>query len=218
MLQYLDKLKRNVKDYGIRSAFGKSLAYLLRPVYESRTYRIYRIKLDAMEPSGSRELPGFTFRWARPGDGQAIRQIEGEAEWLRGELAGMLAGGALCATAWHGERLAGFNLIELGEAAIPLLRRTRRFRPSEAWSSHIAVLKDFRRNGLARELRYRVFEELRARNVRKLYGGALISNLPSLRLARSVGFTELVDVDFLKVFRAKTWRYRRVGARERTTS
>jgi GNAT superfamily N-acetyltransferase len=138
-----------------------------------------------------------------------ISQIEDAAEWLQGQVAARLRAGDLCLIAVQGTTLAGFNLITFDEAYIPLLKTTRVFRRGTAWSDHIAVMPAFRRGGVARSLRLHVFAELANRGIRRLYGGALVSNKPSLQLATKLGFRMLADVTYRKLGPRKTWRYRR---------
>ena len=38
----IKKVKRNLNDFGVREAFEKGVLYLLKGVYQNRTYRIYR--------------------------------------------------------------------------------------------------------------------------------------------------------------------------------
>lgn len=207
------KLVRNYRDYGWQ-AVAKTGKALLSPLYQRNVYRIYVLDLQSprippLEPRADLELVLVSPRQHR-----LIEQIEDSAEWLQGEVAARLEAGDLCLAAVQGDTLAGFNLIAFGEAYIPLLKLKRRFRPGTAWSEHIAVMPAFRRGGVAKAIRLRVFAELAGRGIRKLYGGALSNNHPSLRLARSLGFRDLADVTYLKLGTRKSWRYRRcIGQR-----
>ena len=204
------KLWRNLQDYGLRATLHKGAAYVVNPVWSTRVYRIYRKDLSDASPGEAPEVPGLTFRILTPEDHDAIGQIEERHEWLRGQLKAKLEAGGLCLAAFAGDTLAGFNLIGFGSVRIPLLEMTRRFRPGDAWSEHIAVEKDRRHTGLASHLRHRIFAELRQRGYRRLYGGTLRSNVASLGLARKVGCREIVDIRHLRLLGQGTWRYRRV--------
>lgn len=206
---FVRKVQRNVEDYGWGVVARKTLAHLLRLFYFHQVYRIYRIELDGTQPAGE-DVPGFTFKLLGPEDCDAIAQIESHAEWLHGTLQRRLGAGDMCLAVLEGSRVAGFNLVTFGTVHIPLVNLRAGFRAGEAWSEHIAVLKEFRQRGLAAELRYRIFAELRRRGIRRLYGGTLSSNLPSLKLTRHVGFREIVDVDYRRVLHCESWRYRRV--------
>ena len=91
-----------------------------------------------------------------------------------------------------------------------LVSLTKKLRPGLAWSEHIAVRKEFRKTGLGAQLRLRIFHELKKIGIRTLYGGTLQSNVASLALARSVGFTEIADIHYRKFFSFQKWRYERV--------
>jgi L-amino acid N-acyltransferase YncA len=80
--------------------------------------------------------------------------------------------------------------------------------PDEAWSEQITVSRDYRKNDLGSELRYRLFNELKRRGFRRICGGTLSNNVPNLALSRRVGFRGLVDVHYTKVFRDKKWDYK----------
>lgn len=204
------KVRRNWEDYGWSTAAKKTLAYLLRVVYFQQVYRIYRIKLEDAAPPGEGNVQDFQFRMLTARDTDAIAQIEGIAEWLRGRLRGAIAAGQPCLVAMDGDRVAGFNLIRMDRATLVLVNQTRRLHPRCAWSEHIAVCKDYRRSGLGAQLRFRIFQELKRRGVRRLYGGTLVTNSASLALARSVGFREIADVHYRKILSFKKWRYVRV--------
>ncbi len=132
------------------------------------------------------------------------------AEWMRGELVDKIASGSLCLVILDENKVAGFNLITFGGVFIPLIKLKRVFHQHDAWSEHIAVHKNYRRRGLATQLRYRIFDELRRRGYKKLYGGTLVSNKPSLKLAHKLGFKEIADIRYLKILDSKSWRFNRI--------
>ncbi len=206
---WIRKVRRNFEDQGIGTVVQRAIAFALSPVYEQRTYRLYRINLNRyLQPSSAMEE--VEFRLLSPSDAEAIRQVEHLSEWLHGILARRIEEGAICLAAIENGRVSGFNLISFGDVAMPLIHLNRRFRRDEAWSEQISVSKDFRKKGLGAELRYRIFEELRKRGYRKLYGGALIDNAPSLKLARRVGFQEFVDIHYTRVLGRSKWIFTRV--------
>ena len=204
------KFQRNVEDYGSWVAAKKSLAHLLKLVYYRQNYRIYRIDLSRA-PCEADLLPGnFSFRMLAPDDRSEIEQIENLAEWLRGSVRERIGSGDLCLVALHNGTVAGFNLITFGSAYIPLINLTRTFRSRQAWSEHIGVQKEFRQQGLASTLRYRIFDELRQRGFKRLYGGTLSLNVASLKLSRRVGFQEILEVHYTRVLGFQAWRYEKV--------
>lgn len=204
----IKKVQRNLNDYGIGETVRKAASALAASVYLERTYRIYRRDLRKALPV-EEAPPGIELRVIGAGDGQAIRDIETMEEWLQGGVRERLGRG-LCVAAFDGSRVAGFNIVAFHEIFVPLLNVTRRLRTNQAWSEQITVAKDYRKHGLASVLRYRVFSELQKRGFRALYGGALISNIASLKSAQKVGFQFLADVRYRKVLGREERTYRRI--------
>ena len=204
------KVQRNFTDCGGIVTMKKFLGRLVSPLYETRVYRIYRINLDTTSQKTDPAPEGFTFKLLNQQDKSEIEQIDKMAEWIWGKLVAKIASGSLCLVILDENKVAGFNLITFGEVFIPLIKLKRVFHQHDAWSEHIAVHKNYRRRGLATQLRYRIFDELRRRGYKKLYGGTLISNKPSLKLARKLGFKEIADVRYLKVLDSKSWRFNRI--------
>lgn len=204
---YLRKIQRNLQDFGWKFTLKRTFARLAKPFREHAQYRIYCIDLrrSSTPPSSPPKL--FEFVVVRDDDRQLIDQIEHQAEWLRGDVADLIHRGALCVVAVQQGELAGFNLIVMGTVRIPLVHMQRTFPPRHAWSEFIGVEKRFRKRGLAVQLRYRVFEELRGRNITRLYGGAEATNSASLRLAEKVGFCQLADVTYRRTL---CWSSRKI--------
>lgn len=205
------KFERNLQDYGWKTAMGKSVAYVLRVFYEHSAYRLYKIHLQTEATETPSEIEGVEFRFITEQDEAAVAAIEENSEWMSGTLRQRLAAGAVCLAAFEDGQLAGYNLISFGDVFMPLVNLSRTFGQDEAWSEQIATVKTFRKKGLASQLRYRIFEELRRRGIRKFYGGALCDNVASLKLARRVGFHEFVEIRYTRVLRSHKWRYVKVG-------
>ncbi len=204
------KLQRNLQDYGWQITAQKTLAYLFRSIYFRQIYRIYRINLDAIMPPEDPSQPNIRFKVLTAQDVEMIAQVETIAEWLRGRLTNAIAKGQVCLVALDGDEVAGFNLINFDHATLVLVNLKKKLRRGMAWSEHIAVKKEFRKTGLGSQLRFRIFEELKRRGIRRLYGGTLRSNTASLNLARSVGFKEIGDIHYRKIFSFEKWWYTRV--------
>jgi len=204
------KVLRNLQDYGWRITAYKTMAYLVRSVYFHQVYRIYRIKLDAIKPPEDLGNHNFTFKILTTQNVDMIAQIENIAEWLHGQLTEAIAAGQMCLVALDGDKVVGFNLINFERATLVLVNLTKKLRRDFAWSEHIAVKKEFRRTGLGSQLRMRIFQELKRRGIRRLYGGTLRSNTASLALTRSVGFREIGDIHYRKILSFEKWRYKRV--------
>ena len=205
----IKKIQRNLNDYGFSITLEKIISNLIKPVYENRTYRIYRLELDEFHNIPSQEN-SFIYKIINKNDTSIIKQIEDMEEWLQGKVNSMLEDGDLCLVALDGEKVAGFNLVSFGEVFIPLINHTRKLRHKEAWSSQITVNKNYRRKGLGTALRHRIIEKLKKRGIEKLYGGTLIANEPNLKLSRKVGFKEIIDVQYLKILNKENLRYIRV--------
>jgi len=204
----IKKIRRNWNDFGIGGAFTKGVQYLLKSVYVDRIYRIYRRDLFAGQfPEPSSE--GLVFKVIGTGDSQAIRQIENMEEWLQGQLPEIMSRG-LCVAVFDGPKVVGFNLVAFRQVYVSLLNMRKRLRADQAWSEQITVDKAYRKQGLASALRYRVFSELQKRGFRSLYGGALASNIPSLKSAQKVGFRFIADVRYQKLLNRERRIYRRV--------
>ena len=204
------KIHRNLEDYGWHITVKKTLAYLVRSVYFRQVYRIYRINLETTKPPDDFDNHNFTFKILTTQNVDMIAQVENIAEWLRGQLREGIAAGQLCLVALDGDKVVGFNLINFDHAILILVNLKKKLRGGFAWSEHIAVTKEFRRTGLGSQLRYRIFDELRRRGIRRLYGGTLRSNTASLSLTRSVGFKEIGEIHYRNLFSFENWKYKRV--------
>jgi ribosomal protein S18 acetylase RimI-like enzyme len=204
------KFTRNYRDNGLASALQKSLIALVAFAYESRAYRIYRKEIDpSMDPGMAPPHP-FKLHVLGTGDSDFISMIEEMEEWLDGKVLEMLDGGSLCVLLLDGEKVAGFNLFSVGEVYMPLVKTKRTFRSHEAWSEQITVHQDYRGMGLATILRLQAFMELGNRGIRKFYGGTLPSNIANRKLSKKVGFREIADIHYRKVFGSTNWFVKRV--------
>ncbi len=204
----IKKIRRNWNDFGIRGAFTKGVQYLLKSVYVNRVYRIYRRDLSA-EQFAELSPEGLVFKVVGSSDTQAIKQIENMEEWLQGKLPEIMSHG-LCIAVFEGPKVVGFNLVAFQQVYVSLLNMNKRLRGGQAWSEQITVDKAYRKQGLASALRYRVFSELQKRGFRALYGGALVSNIPSLKSAQKVGFRLIADVQYQKFLNRERRIYRRI--------
>ena len=214
MKRTVKKLRRNFQDYGLGVTLGKVCSGALAFACESRTYRIYRIKLDRYVPA-ELDTGGFELRLLDQEENSLIDQIEGLEEWLFGEIREKLKTGSICLVALEGEQVAGFNLVSFGEIYMPLVNMTRKFRDNEAWSEQITVSKNFRGRGLAATLRLTVFDVLKDRGVNRFYGGTLPLNLANRKLSKKVGFREIADIRYRRFLNKKTWAFKRIGQNDK---
>jgi GNAT superfamily N-acetyltransferase len=202
------KLRRNFSDYGFSRGLTKSLRHVVRPAYQNTSYRIYGIDVQATPPC-LEEDERFQFRTLVKTDHDGIQQVEAMAEWFAGELGPRIAAGSICLTAWEGGRVAAFNLVSLGAVEIPSVRLRWDFAAGQAWSEHINTHKEFRQLGLGRKIRQRAFAELRRRGVQWFYGGTLGDHPATLKLAKSLGFTELGDLCYRRLAGRENWFFQR---------
>jgi GNAT superfamily N-acetyltransferase len=179
---------------------------LLEPFYLHRKYTIYAVDLSNAKCHNGANC-SWEFKLITSNDKNDIRQIEEIAEWMKDKLVEKLNNGGLCLAARSNQQVIGFNLIAFGRVYIPLLMIEKTFGLQEAWSEQITVHKDHRKKGLASELRYRIFDVLKKRGVKILYGGALHDNVVSLKLADKVGFKIVAEIDLVKIFGKKSWHY-----------
>ena len=206
---FVKKFRRNATDYGIPVAWMKTIKFLMGVIYEKKRYRIYAIDLTRGERHPLKP-DDFVYRIVLPENRDIIQQIEGMEEWLRGRVESMLEQGGICLAAMDNGKVAGFNLVSFGEIYMPLVKKKRRFRASEAWSTQITVRKAYRGKSLGMTLRLRMFDELRGRGIRKFYGGTLPENKANLRLTRKVGFREIFEIEYRSILTSKSWKYFRI--------
>ena len=187
----------------------KTLKFVWRPIYVHQSYRFYR--KDIVNASGiPKDDSNITYTILKADDSVYILQIEAMVEFLKGKLFDKIDKGDICLVALKGDFVAGFNLIAFGTVFIPLINKSRTFRNGTAWSEHIAVHKDFRKMGLASQLRNRIFDELNARGIHCLYGGTLPTNFAAIGLANKMGFKMLADAEYHRFLFWKWWVYKRI--------
>jgi GNAT superfamily N-acetyltransferase len=199
------KIQRTFEDYGAKIALKKIIEFLLSPVYVHIVCRVYQIALDNLQ-APEIEKRTLLFRFLNINDSKLIQQIEHMEEWLTGTLKTKLEKGNICLVALDRETVVGFNLVAFNEIYLPLVRKKEILDKDEAWSEQISVHKDYRRQLIATCLRYNIFSELKKRNIKRLYGCALIANYAALKLARRLGFEETTDIHYIRFLFYETWR------------
>jgi len=206
----LKKLKRNIRDYGLFTTSKKAIAGIFSPFFEYKIYKIYGINLDDFEAKTNNKK-GFTYKLLQMNDSSFINQIEEIEEHLRGTVAEKIKKGSLCCVALVEDEVVAFNLVSFGKIYMPLIKHKKTIRNDGAWSEQITTRKEWRKQGLGSEMRYRIFTELKKRGMRWLYGGTLKSNHGNLKLSSKVGFQFLVDIHYIKLFGIKKWRYKELA-------
>lgn len=206
---YPKKVIRNFGNYGIVITIQKMFMNFIKPFFNYVVYRFYLINLNAI-PFKSIERKDFQFKFLSSDDTQLIEQIEQMEEWLENLLQKRLKAGSICLVVLKGPHVVGFNLVSFGKIYIPLVEQWRTFDKNEAWSEQITVHKNYRRRGLASDIRYRIFNELKSMGISYFYGAALRNNYGSLSLACKVGFKLIYDLHFVKFLGIKNWSIKRL--------
>ena len=205
------KFRRNLNDYGFFIAVKKMITYPFEKIYRRKDYLIYKKDLQkyvATEKTNS--LFEYKFYESQSISEKIINQILALEEWLVGKLNFILKHGGLCVVALDGDKVAGFNLVSFNEVYIPLLELKKKFRKDQAWSEQITVSKDYRKQGLGSILRYKMFNELKNRGYRVLYGGTMWDNWSNIELSKKVGFEIFVKVSFKRLLNQKKYTYHRI--------
>lgn len=200
------KFIRNVKDYGLWTSIKKSTSFLIKSVYQKITYIIYELNVQSIQKKEINRSD-YEFKILTIEDDNFINQIEDMEEWLKGELKKSLITNGICMAIIKKNKVAGFNWVTLGEGTIPLLKLRVITKPDEAWSEQITIHKDFRREGLANQLRTKFYNELKKMRVKALYGHRQGWNIASKMSAQKYTYKELVKADYIKILNIKRFRY-----------
>jgi len=207
----LKKFKRNLSDYGFLIAVKKMITYPLEKVYKRKDYLLYKKDLRKYVPNEkTNSLFEYKFYDHHNLNKKVIEQILSMEEWLTDKMESIIRHGGLCVVALDGEKVAGFNLVSFNQVNIPLIEVNRKFRVDQAWSEQITVSKDYRKHGLGSILRYKMFNELKKRGYRSLYGGTMWDNWSNIELSKKVGFEIFVKVCFKRLFNNKKYTYHRI--------
>ncbi len=198
---------RNLRDFGLYITFKKSVAYLLKPLFESHSRIIYRIELEDFPDIGD-SGGDCEFGLVTPEDADLIHQIETLEEWLAGRLRAMLETDALCMAALQHGRVAAFYLASFGEGIVSKLHLVLQLGENEAFGEQITVHRDFRRQGLATRLRYFFFSHLKQMGVTSLYGHRALDNVASERSARIYRSQDLARMTYVRLLICKTLKCR----------
>jgi ribosomal protein S18 acetylase RimI-like enzyme len=187
------------------------ITYPFEKIYRRKDYLIYKKDLRKYVPN-EKTNPSFEYKFydSHNLDKKVTDQILAMEEWLTDKMESILKYGGLCITALDGEKVAGFNLVSFNEVYVPLLELNKKFRKDQAWSEQITVSKDYRKHGLGSILRYKMFNELKKRGYRSLYGGTMWDNWSNIELSKKVGFEIFVKVSFKRLFNNKKYTYYRI--------
>ena len=187
------------------------ILYPVTTIYKRKDYLIYRKDLNAYVPN-NKTNPSFEYKFYDHNnmDNKVVRQILAMEEWLIDKIEFIIKHGGLCIIAMDGDKIAGFNLVSFNEVYMPLIEINKKFRKHQAWSEQITVSKDYRKQGLGSILRYKMFNELKERGYKYLYGGTMWDNWSNIELSKKVGFEIFVKVSFKRLFKNKKYTYQRI--------
>jgi ribosomal protein S18 acetylase RimI-like enzyme len=210
MTQAIQKVRRNFRDYGLSQTLLKVIVSMIRPLFYSRTYRLYRADLAQVRIPPITD-PSFVFRFLEINEKDYLAQIQRMEEWLQERLETILQEGGQCLVALDEDRVAGFNLVSFRHIHLPIVHFKRALRSGQAYSEQITVSKAYRGRGLGATLRLELFRILRAQGKRYLYGGTDVHNQANLALCRKVGLQEVADIRYVKILRIERTAVRRIS-------
>jgi ribosomal protein S18 acetylase RimI-like enzyme len=207
----IKKFKRNLVDYGFFIAVKKMILYPFSDIYKEKVYLIYKKDLRKYV-SANKSNPAFEFKiFTKENLNDNIKnQLIEIEEWLTDRIEFIFNHFGICLVALDGDKVAGFNLVSADEVFIPLIEMNRKFKSDQAWSEQITVRKEYRSKGLGSILRYKMFDELKARGFKALYGGTMWDNWSNIELSKKVGFVIFLKIKFKRIFKNKKYEFERI--------
>ena len=212
-MKYIQKIHRNISDYGLVTTTAKTFYTLLRPLFSIKTFRIYSANLQKYTGLSFNDANNFLYRILQPNEKDLIDQIETLEEWLQGKTQTYLQNGCICMVCLNQSMVIGFNLIDLSMIDIPLLSYTKKLPPSKAFSHQITIKKSFRGRGIGEFLRKKAIIELKNSGKKYFYGATQLSNKANLHLCKKLGFTFLVDATRISILGFSTLIFKRVHSK-----
>lgn len=200
------KISRNFQDFGFRITIQKSVSYFLKPLFESHSRILYRIKIDAFPQIGSADND-YGFKLVNPDDDDLICQIETMEEWLVRRVKPMLLAGAVCMVALQRDHVAAFYLANLESSVIGKLHLEITLGQRDAFGEQITVRKTHRRRGLATRLRYFLYTYLKGNGITTVYGHRTLDNIASKKSAQKYHYEDLAKMQYVRFFNFQRLRY-----------
>ena len=180
------KLTRNYRDYGFFVCSKKTVDYLTKPVYDKTKVVLFKTNLQDIYEKKSYDN-NFDYKSVKPKNAHILKQIEEMEEWLEGKLELSLGKKKLCLAALKNNKVIGFYLISFNDIYLPLLYPKVLLKDDEAFGEQITVQKNYRRKGLATEMRSLAYMELKRRGINTIYSTALTDNHASLKSIKKGG-------------------------------
>jgi len=208
---FVKKFKRNLTDYGFLIAVKKMILFPFTDIYKKKDIYVYKKDLTKYEPV-EKTNPAFEYVFFEKNNitESVSNQLIAIEEWLFDKLNLILDNQGICLAAMDGDTVAGFNLVSFNEIYIPLVELKRTFRKNQAWSEQISVKKVYRKKGLGSILRYKMFNELKARGNKSLYGSTMTDNISNIELSKKVGFEIFAKIGFKRLLNRKNYTFEKV--------
>jgi RimJ/RimL family protein N-acetyltransferase len=197
---FIKRIKVSIRDFGVKHTISRGiLDVILGKIVLFRKYIIYEKDLP---PSSAPELrnPDIQFSFLSANDKELIEKIEDLSAISRELITERISGGGYCIVAKNKNNVVGFNLVSVGRSRIRFLDVFLNLADTEAWSEQITVSLEYRRGGLASDLRHLMFSHLADRGFSKLIGGYVPFNVKSGLLAKKLGFVETERITLLRIF------------------
>lgn len=162
---------------------------------------LWALDLDTPAPAASPSpIPapaGATFRELTPADAVPLARAMGadNPQIVRERL----AAGRRCFAASVAGAIAAYGWVSQGTEQIGELERTMHMRPGEAYIWDCATRPSWRGRGLYTALLRHIVATLHGEGLRRLWIGASLGNIPSIRGFRSAGFAPVLRLVYLRL-------------------
>jgi GNAT superfamily N-acetyltransferase len=138
-----------------------------------------------------------TFREVRRDDRAALAVAMG----LPGAAATeeRFAGARRCFAAWDGEHIAAYGWASQGCESVGELERTFRLQPDESYIWDCVTLPDYRGRRLYSALLSYMLAELRRGGIGRVWIGASMANIPSIKGIQNAGFHQVISLVYVRL-------------------
>jgi ribosomal protein S18 acetylase RimI-like enzyme len=157
---------------------------------------LWEMDLDEPSPAAAASA-GARFREALPGDIALLATAMGLSEPR--VVRERFAAGRRCFIADAEGTIATYGWVSEEAEHIGELERTIRLPPGDAYVWDCATLPPFRGHGLYTALLCHIVAALRRKGTRRLWIGASLDNIPSIRGFRSAGFRPVIRLTYLRL-------------------
>jgi len=196
---YKKRAKVSIRDFGVFHTFTRGVFdLLLGGIFLFRRYVIYEKQLSQLATPELRN-PDIKFSFLSADDSGLVIQIEDLSGISREFITDKMSHGGKCIVAMNKDSLVGFNLVGIGRTRIRFLDVYLNLADTDAWSEQITVSLEYRRGGLASDLRHLMFAHLVERGYKKLIGGYVPFNVKSGLLAKKLGFVETEKLTLVRI-------------------